>query len=502
MEENMRNKKIFAAACAALSAAVIFAGCGKTPADVTPDNPDKPADTEVFREGYYSLREKKVENADVTGDYLFNCLCLSGGEAIWYETDLTGRSEKSGTYTATNEEVTVEIGIRSYRFDYEKGTLTFGGKINRMNVNMSYTYTENYVLPSAKGGAAFTEELFGESKEENFYDYCPTALIEGDTMHVWYCSNEKSGNVTDFIAYRQGKLNAAGKWEFSEKKLVLSPSEKNSGKWDSRHTCDPSVVKGEFSYNGEKYAYLMAYLGCKTSDNTRNEVGLAVAKTPDGEWVKVGDQPIANFYTSADYGENRWGYGQPSLIAENGKGKVILFYSMGAAKTCTIAEEWDFSDLNNPVRLHRAELKERGVVNASGSQDCINNADFAYDPVRGKLYCIKEDGPYPTDGGVNWIAGSNTILALNVGDNFDLLFSGETYQWEKMDTLTKDLTSSPRNHNACIVKSASGYLTNAYRIPVLYTAADLAESYPDWALGGQWPSLHTYRIHGAFFDIR
>lgn len=32
--------------------------------------------------------------------------------------------------------------------------------------------------------------------------------------------------------------------------------------------------------------------------------------------------------------------------------------------------------------------------------------------------------------------------------------------------------------------------------------ADLAESYPDWALGGQWPSLHTYRIHGAFFDIR
>ena len=180
---------------------------------------------------------------------------------------------------------------------------------------------------------------------------------------------------------------------------------------------------------------------------------------------------------------------------------MLLFYAKGASKTCTVAEEWDLSDLDAPTLLRKAELRERGVTNASGSADCINNADFAYDPVRGRLYCIKEDFPYPTDGGVNWIAGSNTLFYLDVGDSFDLLFGDEAYTWNKIAALDTG-TGHARNHNAGIVRDAAGRLTDPYSVPVLYTAAQLAADFPDWQMGGQWPSLHTYRIHGIRFTIR
>ena len=88
---------------------------------------------------------------------------------------------------------------------------------------MSYRYEKDFVLPVAENGVSFTEELFGEDKNENFYNYCPSVIMEGETMHVWYCSNQVSGNVTDYVGYRRGTLNASGKWEFTEKQLVLGP---------------------------------------------------------------------------------------------------------------------------------------------------------------------------------------------------------------------------------------------------------------------------------------
>ena len=491
-----RSVSRIAALLLAFAFSVPLAACENAPSDGVETSDGIP-------NGYYVLSQKTVEGHDVTDGYLFNCLHLSDGEGIWYETDYTGRSERGGTVERTDEGIALAIGVREYAFAYDAScrSLTFSGKIDRQDVTMRYTYDENYALPvGGEGGAAFTDELFGEDKSENFYNYCPTAVMEGsDTLHVWYCSNKESGNITDYVAYRRGTLNADGKWEFTEKQLVLEHGE--SGAWDSRHVCDPSVIRGKFRMGGKEYSWLMAYLGCETSDNTRNEVGLAVAMSPEGPWVKAEINPIANFYESEDFSEAALGFGQPSLVSSDGAGKVLLFYAKVASKTCTVAEEWDLSDLDAPTLLRKAELRERGVTNASGSADCINNADFAYDPVRGRLYCIKEDFPYPTDGGVNWIAGSNTLFYLDVGDSFDLLFGDEVYTWNKIAALDTG-TGHARNHNAGIVRDAAGRLTDPYSVPVLYTAAQLAADFPDWQMGGQWPSLHTYRIHGIRFTIR
>ncbi len=492
-------KKYLRAAALAVTLSVgacLFAACGTDEPPVPP-----PAGAQ---EGWYVLERKTVQGTDVTAEYLYNCMYLKDGAVSWYEIDYTGKTEETGTFVAAEDKVTVTIGIRPYEFALSQGVMSYTGKINKKNVTMSYRYEKDFVLPVAENGVSFTEELFGEDKNENFYNYCPSVIMEGETMHVWYCSNQVSGNVTDYVGYRRGTLNASGKWEFTEKQLVLGPGK--TGEWDSRHVCDPSVTKGSFTMNGESYAYLMAYLGCKTSNNCCNEVGIAVAKAPEGPWIKVESvNPIADWYNSSEFNESKWGYGQPCVISSDEAGKILLFYAKGTAtKTCTQVEELDLSDLNTPVKLRSAEVREKNSVNSSGSQDCINNADFAYDAINNRLWCIKEDFPYPTDSGINWIAKTNVLMYADLGsDGMNALFGENVYSWNKSGVLQPS-GKYVRAHNAGIVTDPYGRTVNAFRIPVLYTVSEAYTAYPDWTgpYGKwQWPALHTYRIHGTVFEI-
>ena len=211
----------FACICAMSIPLAAFTACGEGGSDPSGNRPGGDTQQEGIQDGYYVLSQKTVEGYDTTDGYLFNCLHLSDEEAVWYETDYTGRSEREGTVEKSDDGIVLVIGVREYEFVYDASgkTLTFSGKIDRQDVTMRYTYDENYALPAGEGGGvSFTDELFGEDKSENFYNYCPTAVMEGnDTMHVWYCSNKDSGNVTDYVAYRKGTLHADGKWEFTEK---------------------------------------------------------------------------------------------------------------------------------------------------------------------------------------------------------------------------------------------------------------------------------------------
>lgn len=513
----MFKKQIVKLGACVLSGAILFsiAACGGTVTEssLTTNSSESTASSEIMSstqpsiavgaDGWYSLVEKTVDGADITSTFIANAIKLENGTAYVHSADATGLTTQQGTYTVEGSLVNVLIGVKTYDYEVntEEGTMTYSGKINKQQVTMVYRYDENFALSNSDKGVAFTDQLFGESLEENFYNYCPTALMEGNNvMHIWYCSNKDSGNVTDYVAYRKGVLNDAGKWEFSEKKLVLSPTK---GTWDERHTCDPSVVKGSFKMKGENYSYLMAYLGCTTSDGTQNEVGIAVAKKPEGPWVKVDSlNPIANFYTSADHNAKSWGYGQPSLINVDKGGKVFLIYTKGVVSgTYAYVEEWDLSDIDHAKKLRETRMSDAGVVNASGQTDVINNADFAYDPHLQRLYCIKEDFGYPTDGGVNWITGSNTLLYIDLGSKgLETVF--DEYRWNVGGKVTSAATGFHRSHNMGILTDEYGCLANPYQIPIIYTRSDAATDYPDWNKGGQWPALHTYRLYGYLLTTK
>ena len=63
--------------------------------------------------------------------------------------------------------------------------------------------------------------LFGPGLAENFYNYCPTFIAEANLLHVWYCTNKESGNITDHIGYRHAQKNGE-KYVFTDETLVLS----------------------------------------------------------------------------------------------------------------------------------------------------------------------------------------------------------------------------------------------------------------------------------------
>ena len=321
------------------------------------------------------------------------------------------------------------------------------------------------------------EYLFAEDPAEGaFYNYCPSILQEDEnTRHVYYCVNERMNVVVDCVAYRKG-IKVNGNWYYSPKQYVLSPT---AGTWDGEHVCDPDVVKGEFSYNGETYSYLMAFLGCARTDTEVNEVGLAVAKQPEGPWVKCDAvNPVIDY----EYDESRpeafqWGYGQPSLVSVDQKGKVLLSYTCGPGGDDHVElGRWDLSDLNEPINEFRARVPITGITqfNSSAPTSCITNANFAYDETSKRLYMICDALPLDTENTPDFITqalyvGYMEDLTGAVNVMGDVLKEYDGRSWTTVGFITPALTGYARNHNGCIVRDVYGRVASSVAIELGYS---------------------------------
>ncbi|WMT39448.1 hypothetical protein RE628_18720 [Paenibacillus sp. D2_2] len=159
--------------------------------------------------------------------------------------------------------------------------------------------------------AEMTKELFPD--DDGIYNYCPSPVrVDEDTMVVFYCANTWPGLVIDDIYGRKGKLQD-GQWIFSDKFRVLEPSRLG---WDCIHVCDPDVIKGEYSYQGETYSWVMVYLGCDIHYCYHNQIGIAFAKNIEGPYVKYDRNPIIG----SDEIFN-WGQGKPPYYPLMGKAR-------------------------------------------------------------------------------------------------------------------------------------------------------------------------------------
>ena len=112
-------------------------------------------------------------------------------------------------------------------------------------------------------------------------------LDDGNTRYLVYTTNEESGENDNVIAVRSGKLDAQKGWAYGDEKIVLRGS---AGAWDA-NIGSASIVKGNFAYNGADYDWLMAYCATKQTNDTQQQIGLAVANDPCGTWTKVGNKP-------------------------------------------------------------------------------------------------------------------------------------------------------------------------------------------------------------------
>ena len=347
----------------------------------------------------------------------------------------------------------------------------------------------------------------GTIGETNKYNYCPSYFIEDNIAHVYYCTNKDEGNVTDYVGYRKGEV-INNKVKYSDNsQYVLTHGE--MGSWDSRHACDPSVVKGVFKYHGEEYNYLMAYLGCVPSDCTQNETGIAVSKTPDGPWIKCdfkedGVTKINPIVPFSDFScnETSWGTGQPSLVSVDKKGRVLLFTTVGATNgTFTNLREYDFSDIDNYKLLReRISINIDGIRGSTGSASFINNADFGYDEVNKRIIMSKPRQFFGTDGkSPNFIADTIDVYYIDDTEGSeigDVLFAGKntTKIWKLIGSVNESLTGFLRNHNTGLVTDEYKRIDSSSPLGVLFTRSDEDS-------GGQWSYLSTYRLYITALDF-
>ena len=367
------------------------------------------------------------------------------------------------------------------------------------------------IINDGKNGVDFESVLFGEDISlTKIYNYCPAIIMDTDSegrsrMNIWYCTNKDSGIIVDYIGFRQGILNEEGRWEFSEETIVIEPTQ---GTWDARHTCDPTVVKGEFKLKGETYNYLMAYLGCTSEDYQKNETGIAVAKNIEGPWIKIDAvNPIVPWYDDGDIeaeedkyqgwqGTSRiyWGTGMPSLLSVDGKGEIILFYQ--STLRGTGIRRIDLSDLENPVVKYTVSINSNGIYN-SVNQNCnIGIPDFGYDPVTKRLYVVSVTNERNPADVTKTLVNSHSMVAYidNLEDMeavSDVLES-RTYKWNMVGHVGPGDTNWERNHNPGLVKTAEAYIPDSNNIQIVVSTGKNS-----WAN----ENIFTYRLFGWTFKV-
>lgn len=350
------------------------------------------------------------------------------------------------------------------------------------------------------------DPLFFESL--GYYNETPSVMQISDTeMYIYYTKNEVINTTdSDAIVVRYGELKN-DKWEFNEPQTILQKSQTG---WDSSHIYAPSVIKGDFKYNGKSYKYLMAYSG----DNYQNErkesqIGLAVSNSPATEFIKIG-KPIVT-YDSTYYGLNTTyiskGASEPSLVSFDKHAKVYLFYTMYTPGNDDI-RFLEF-DLQDDLKDLAQKQGERGLyVHYNGLDDNlaipgVYSGDWAWNDSDKSFYVVKEY--YPTASTAPYVAEGVQIIC----GGLDVLYGIDTTRddedtdpkWTILNSKINNFDTGIYDNNErmlgylrvyspAIIRDEYGWYRNNEKVEILYTSSQTITQRPnDFQFT---PSIHYY----------
>ena len=336
-------------------------------------------------------------------------------------------------------------------------------------------------------------EVFG-FYGQNRYSYCPSLVKEDDgTVHMFFCGNPTPGIMVDNIYHI--RINPDG--TKTSAKSVLQPGP--PGSWDDHHTCDPSVIAGEFRMGGQKYKYAMFFLTNKYGVYY-NEIGVAFSNQLDADhwikfpellvtktWVSEGDQPLGS--------RKSWGVGQPSAVSLDNKGKALLTYTIGDIEgTRIVWTRIDMSDMNAYSSTPTTTMITTGLRNINSTDDDVTcNADFATCPSEDMIVMVRPLRPHDTQ----YPSFINTSLEVNCMKLSEFLAS--TGKWTSMLRITPVETNFPRNHNAGIERDIYGRISS-WKTPVVYFTVSKAA--PDVNASTDQCAEWTYHIYKGVLTNR
>ncbi|PKU25112.1 putative Ig domain-containing protein [Telmatospirillum siberiense] len=314
------------------------------------------------------------------------------------------------------------------------------------------------------------------------YNYGSSVLTDGQTDYIWSCSNQQPSVIQDSIFYTvapSGEVPAT-----LPTSVAVAPS--SAAPWGSFHLCDPSVVRGSFSYFGTPYRYAMFATGTPLNASTDNSVGVAYANDPAGPWTVAPTPVVANPYATS-----AWGEGQPSVVYASGS-NVLLTWTDGSptltrteAAWITLSSQAGDSGPGWSMTVPWA-ISGGGLRMTTAAGDYLHDADMSYDPASGLVYAARPVGPYPT-------AGSTQVESAVEVDSLPLAnFLAGNGTWSRVGaTITSAQSGAGRNDNPALVRNMDGTLPAGAVGLVDTTAADCISP----AIAGCWPaSLWTYRL--------
>ena len=324
------------------------------------------------------------------------------------------------------------------------------------NTDSEYSAPVKYVAPVVTGLPLNATGYYMKNSD---------LIQEGDVRYLTYITNKTQGGDDNVVAVAKATKHAEG-WVYEEQVVVLEGTVEG---WDEYIT-SATIVKGEFSYQGQAYSYLMAYAATSKSSEICNEIGFAVSNSPVETFVKVGAEPVIR-YNSEIY-NNFGGCTSPSAINYNKVSGIRIFYTYADAYGA-FARFYDFdcSNLDNVERLDASRtihITNKG--NLQGGEDVLMfpNADFVYNAAEATFECVKDVSPagatnpqVATAIELAFIAEAELyttdvetgFVSLGAYDGFDL---GTTYE---------------RVYNATLVSDEYGHALDI--MEVVYTVSEL-----------------------------
>lgn len=310
----------------------------------------------------------------------------------------------------------------------------------------------------ATANPAIQYELSGGA---GHYDYAPSAIEdEYGIRYMFLCQNKNPFEIIDHVYLFKGVPTAKG-YTWLPGTEILAPSAMG---WDKIHICDPDVRQLNFTYKGERYHYIMTYLGVDQWFN-HNQIGLAFSKAIEGPYIKYDRNPLIPYPDTT-----RWGVGQSTSIVLDSN-TIQLFYSKSdTPRSRMYARKIKFSD--GAIDIGREQVVPHLYPNTYFAYS--DKYKFAVSEVR-----IDQDKQIPT-----WVGNHIRLTCQPRGvDLFD-----EKNDWKELGLIGPAQTHFPRNHNPGLLTDTKGYIIPNRDLVVYFTVA---------VTGDDW--LWSYNLYSATY---
>ena len=331
----------------------------------------------------------------------------------------------------------------------------------------------------AIGDAPYTDSSYSEEQtyvapivlhyglpasEEGFYMRDADVLQDGNVRYLVYSTNKTKASEDTVIALRVGELTENG-WLYGEEQIILEAG--LDGAWD-QFLGSASLVKGAFTYKGEEYQYLLAYQGTALSTNCANQIGLALGKSLDQQFVKV-ENPVIT-YDATLFGNNMVGCYAPSVVNYNKVSGIRLFYTLADAYGhYAYFADFDASNLDE-IKIAKAMITNKGDLQSGDTVTMFPNADFAYDSVNARFYAVKDYSP-------------SAATKPNFADEFEVCYLAEEelyttdlgLGWVSVDYQDYVDLGTARAYSGSIVSDMYGHLLDT--IEIIYNDCQEGDDY-------------------------